>query len=390
MAVQIGAMALLVQLWHVHYLAAAVLAVEAAVLHNFCWHQQWTWRDRPPGSWRTTAVRLARFQLLNGSISLAGNIAVVAFLTGRLDIDPVVASAVAIAACSLMNFAATESLVFKTTSVRLAAGFVVLAMPSMASAGPDPSTLKAWDTYVRSVEARYDTASSGAPFFAQDRPGGTAGWRDAIGRGAVSMSRFEPPSHGDGRIHHWAGAVFVPDTSVAQVIARLLERAGTEADFYEDVVESRLLARDGDRVRVYMKLRRTTIITATFNTEHAVEYRRLGPDRASSRSVATRIAELAEAGTPDEHERQAGGDRGFLWKLNAYWRFEAVRGGVLVECESLSLSRGVPLLLRRVANPIVDRVARESLEKTLEGLKAFLQPGKGISGRGTGVQAPVR
>ena len=31
----------------------------------------------------------------------------------------------------------------------------------------------------------------------------------------------------------------------------------------------------------------------------------------------------------------------------------------------MSLSRTVPMLLRPVANPIVDRVARDSLERTL-------------------------
>jgi len=57
-----------------------------------------------------------------------------------------------------------------------------------------------------------------------------------------------------------------------------------------------------------------------------------------------------------------------LWRLNAYWRYEAVQGGVIVECESVSLSRPVPTLVRPVANPIVDRVARESLSRTLGGL----------------------
>jgi putative flippase GtrA len=30
----------------IHYLAATVLAVEAAILHNFIWHERWTWVDR--------------------------------------------------------------------------------------------------------------------------------------------------------------------------------------------------------------------------------------------------------------------------------------------------------------------------------------------------------
>ena len=45
---------------------------------------------------------------------------------------------------------------------------------------------------------------------------------------------------------------------------------------------------------------------------------------------------------------------------------------MLIECESVSLSRGVPWLIRPIASPIVDRIARESLERTLRSLSTFL------------------
>jgi hypothetical protein len=121
-----------------------------------------------------------------------------------------------------------------------------------------------------------------------------------------------------------------------------------------------------------MKLRRSAIITVTYNTEHQVEYRRLGPRRATARSVATRIAELADAGTPREREKGPDDDSGFLWRLNAYWRYEELDGGVLIECESVSLSRNAPFGLRTLVGPIVERIARESLEKTLRTLRVVL------------------
>jgi hypothetical protein len=114
------------------------------------------------------------------------------------------------------------------------------------------------------------------------------------------------------------------------------------------------------------------VITVTYNTEHVVDYHRVTGSRALVRSVATRIAELAAASTPQEHEKPSADDNGFLWRLNAYWRYEAVPGGVIVECESVSLSRPVPLLIRPVANPIVDRIARESMQRTLTNLRALL------------------
>ena len=129
------------------------------------------------------------------------------------------------------------------------------------------------------------------------------GWRHA-GRSAgrsrwCASPSFAPgaaePSVPDGRIHHWAGAVFIPGVTLDQVLRHLRDRAGRESEAFDDVLSSKLIARDGDRLRVYMKLRRESVITVTYNTEHAVEYRRLSDTRASSRSVATKIAELDEA-----------------------------------------------------------------------------------------------
>ncbi len=151
------------------------------------------------------------------------------------------------------------------------------------------------------------------------------------------------------------------------------EHAGRESEFYHEVKASKLLQRDGAQLKVFLRLQRDAgVVAADYNTEHAVEYRTLSSTRASSRSVSTRVAELERAGTPQERERPQGQDRGFLWRLNAYWRFEQSRSGVLIECESISLSRSVPWLARPVASPIVNRIARESLERTLQSLRAFL------------------
>jgi len=102
---------------------------------------------------------------------------------------------------------------------------------------------------------------------------------------------------------------------------------------------------------------------------HDVSYRRSGVHRVSSRSVATKIAEVDGAGTPEERERAPGDDRGFLWRLNSYWRYEEVPGGVIVELESLTLSRNIPFGLATVVRPVIERIARESIVRTLVGIR---------------------
>ena len=44
--------------------------------------------------------------------------------------------------------------------------------------------------------------------------------------------------------------------------------------------------------------------------------------------------------------------------------------GVVAECESVSLSRSVPAMLRLVAAPFIDAAARESMEKALQAMRA--------------------
>ena len=127
-------------------------------------------------------------------------------------------------------------------------------------------------------------------------------------------------------------------------------------------------------MRVYLRLQKSKYVTVVYNTEHLVTFRRYGAERASSMSTATKIAEVADAGLPTEHELVPGQDRGFLWKLNAYWRYEQAGSGVIAECESLTLSRPIPYLLTYLIRPIVRSTARESMDRTLSSLRLRFQP----------------
>jgi putative flippase GtrA len=377
--VQLGVLAVLVRTLAVPYLWATALAVECAVLHNFAWHQRCTWRDRRGGSRVEVVKRLLRFHALNGLFSVAGNLAIARFLTGELAIDPLASNIAGIMVCSMLNFAASEVLVFRGVSA--AALVLFAAQPALAATGPvdaelRPETIKAWEAYERQIDARLNAASQAGPLFALDAYG-VKDWRATAKAGSVAMQRLESPRPGsgsfdvpDGKIHHWVGAVFVPNVTLDDVRRHLHTYAGRESEHYDDVIGSRLIGREGDTHKVFLKLRRTKFgVTSTYNTEHEVVYRRLTTTRATARSASTRIAEVDDAGTPQERELPEGRDSGYLWRLNAYWRYEAIDGGVLIECESISLSRSVPALLRVFISGLVEGIARESLEKTLAGLR---------------------
>jgi putative flippase GtrA len=88
------------------------LAVEAAVLHNFIWHEGWTWRDRTAqdrsGRWK----RLLRFQFGNGALSVGGNLVLMQLFVGMWDMNYTLADIVSIFLCSILNFLVSDRLVF--------------------------------------------------------------------------------------------------------------------------------------------------------------------------------------------------------------------------------------------------------------------------------------
>jgi putative flippase GtrA len=132
--VQFAALLLLKTGLHFNYLAATAIAVEAAVIHNFVWHEQFTWVDRvktdrvkvdgvnnpdharPPfvdARWRRSLLRLLRFNLTTGAVSIVGNLALVKVTVGQGHMNYLLANAIAIALCSLANFLVSEEWVFE-------------------------------------------------------------------------------------------------------------------------------------------------------------------------------------------------------------------------------------------------------------------------------------
>jgi hypothetical protein len=254
-----------------------------------------------------------------------------------------------------------------------------IACAASAEAQAPAAAVAAFDQYVARTEQRIERELRGeattflavetlAPSFAASikRPAAS----DALLYVAPVATEGEAGSQTvpDGLRHHWLAAVFVPGVKVENVLA-FVQDYDHHAGVFEDVIHSKLISRNGDDFVALLRLRRTKAITVYYDTTHAVRYRSHSNGRASSRSIATRIVELEKVDGGRFREKPAGDDHGFMWRLNSYWRFLQVDGGVIVECESLSLSRGIPYLVRWIVAPFVTSIPRESLEQTLLGIK---------------------
>src|SRR5580704_5307203 len=109
--IQLGVLAVLTA-GKLNYLPATGLAVEAAVLHNFLWHQRFTWADRAGQGVRAALVQLVRFHLSNGLISIVGNLLSMRLLAGWLRLPVLSANLAAITLCFIANYLASDRWVF--------------------------------------------------------------------------------------------------------------------------------------------------------------------------------------------------------------------------------------------------------------------------------------
>ena len=275
--------------------------------------------------------------------------------------------------------------------IRRAALVLVLAAgvsAGLAAAELREETVAAWDRYTAATERRIAREiEDGRRFLVLDFLPDAARLRaellagdPVIGRMETRDERGERIDIPKGKIHHWRGAILVPNADVDHVVDSLLYRIPAH-ELQSDVVESRVLWREGNRVGTFLKLHRKSVVAMHYNTEHAVEYFSPGGGRAWSRSRSVRIAELDDFGSSEEREKPVGDDRGFLWRLNVYWRYQEVAGGVLMECEIVTLSRSIPFLMRWMVAPIVNREGRAAMLNMLNAMRTRLDPGPAAEAR---------
>jgi putative flippase GtrA len=102
MVVQLAVLAVLNRCVPGHYLLASAAAIEITLLHNFVWHLHYTWRDRRDNS--ALMTQLLRFHLSNGLVSMLGNLALMRVLVQQAHMPVLIANAIAILCCSIVNF----------------------------------------------------------------------------------------------------------------------------------------------------------------------------------------------------------------------------------------------------------------------------------------------
>lgn len=232
---------------------------------------------------------------------------------------------------------------------------------TVAAADLNPRTERAYDAYL--TEAQREMAE--APLRLKPLPGQpprVASWR-----------KDSTTDVHDGLIHDWVGAVYVPGVSAAEAVALLTDFDRHKTIYSPEVIDSKLLSREGATSRSTLRLVKKKVIAAVLDTEYETTYRRIDNGRWLGVIRSTRIQEVSNAGEPDEYLKPVGAGHGFLWRLNSWWVIEEQNGGVLLQLRSSSLSRDIPFGLSWMVKPMVTSLPRESVASTLEKTAAALR-----------------
>jgi hypothetical protein len=242
-------------------------------------------------------------------------------------------------------------------------------------------TAQAYDRYIELTAAQVtaELAQSG-PYLWVERlpPEQRAPDEEQLRNGQVVIERLDTLDSGKtipvpgGIIHHWIGTVFVPGATLGETLAFMQDYDHKTEYFKPDIVRSKILRHDGDDYFVLLRFYNKKIITTVIDTDQEIHYHVVDSTHAYSRSRTTRVQEVENAGRSDEKLAAEGHDRGFMWRMNTYWRFEEKDGGTYVECQAISLTRDIPTGLGWMVGSFVTSVPRESLTFTLTTARTAL------------------
>jgi hypothetical protein len=261
-------------------------------------------------------------------------------------------------------------------STRTAAALAILtllfgASPLQATDFKQPAqpTLDAWDAYVQLVDSTMVSRAAGSmPFLYVDESPDLV---QSVRTGGLVVTNIDPREVPHGLIHHWVGAMFIPNVTLDRV-ATVIGNYERYGNFYQPfVARSAVLERAGDTEKVnLLVVQKAYSVTAAVDTDYQVQIVRLDANRIYIVSKALRIQEIADYGQPSEHPFPEDRRPGYVWRTMGVTRLEQRDGGVYVEMETIALSRGIPAEFRWLIKPLTDKLPRNIMFQTLAATRA--------------------
>ena len=256
---------------------------------------------------------------------------------------------------------------FRTVAWAFAILFLTLADPAEGVADPAPAAVSAFNAYIGKLEARLAEQHRLPNTFIVPVASGANG--DArLRRGELIIENVPPSGASDlpgAILFHRRGTAFVSGAKAADFESLIKDFNAYPRRYAPQVLQSKILAGQGDRFQATMRVRQVHIITVVMDMAYDIAFAHLDAQHGYTMAHSTKISEIDAPGTSKERTLSSDEGHGFLWRLNTYWSYEERDGGLYMQIETVSLTRSIPRGLAWAVEPFVESVPRESLEFTL-------------------------
>ncbi|MDR3735234.1 MAG: hypothetical protein P4L10_06820 [Acidobacteriaceae bacterium] len=255
---------------------------------------------------------------------------------------------------------------FRAASIFSAVMALLVVASSTALADPPAAAVAAFNAYSSTVEARLAQQHRLPQAFLApmaDAPQNAMRLR----RGELIVEQLTPANSATpgSLLHHWRGTAFAPGAR-AEDFEKLMKDFNAYSKYFSpQVLQSKVLAQQGNHFQTTMRVRQRHVITVVMDTAYDVTFSRLDAHHGYSISRSTYVAEIDSPGVKGERVLGSSEEYGFLWRINTYWSYEERDGGLYMQIESITLTRSIPTGLSWAVRPFVESVPRESIEFTL-------------------------
>lgn len=240
-----------------------------------------------------------------------------------------------------------------------------------------PPTLDAWNAYVLTVTSSMEHRAKGDhPYLWLDES------PDMKKRVLAGEAVVVPRDHDkipNGLIHHWLGAIFFPGATLDQVNAVL-----DDYDHYKDmyapmIMKSKLIEQTDHSRKVNLLLVGKAVgVIGAVDTDDEVQIVKVDADKLYTVSNSVRAQEISDYGKPSQHLLPQDQGPGYVWRTFGITRLLQRDGGVYLEMETVSLSRGIPWEFRWLVAPVTEHLPRtvmtQTLNDTSEAIKKSTKP----------------
>lgn len=253
-----------------------------------------------------------------------------------------------------------------------------LAFGADLNANLNPQTAKAWESYVASAHAQMQARLGATACFlwSEEKPERLRRLRG--GEILVAPADSQTPRRiPGGLIHHWLGAVFIPDVTLPQVLAAMRSYS-RYPEYYPSIASSTLVATDGSTDRVTsIEKHQAMFSRIALDADMSTVFVNAGEKRIYSESSSTRLQQIQDYGGKGQHELQPGSPKAYLWALSTITRYQERDGGVYLELEGMALSRDIPSSLRWMVDPFVRRASVAAMATSLKETRDALTEDRG-------------